>query len=159
VLPLPAGPPTLDIATVAIENAEGAAALARALHGRGCRHPAVLAGPEGHVTARLRTEAFLAAFAELGDPVDAGAVLPCAFTHEGGEEAMRALVASGAAFDLVFAVSDVMALGALAGARALGLTVPEEVALAGFDDIATLRDVTPGLTTVHVPRRRSVHWR
>lgn len=79
------GPPTLDIATVAIENAEGAAALARALHGRGCRHPAVLAGPEGHVTARLRTEAFLAAFAELGDPVDAGAVLPCAFTHEGGE--------------------------------------------------------------------------
>lgn len=64
---------------------------------------------------------------------------------------MRALVASGAAFDLVFAVSDVMALGALAGARALGLTVPEEAALAGFDDIATLRDVTPGLTTVHVP--------
>ncbi len=53
--------------------------------------------------------------------------------------------------DCVFAVNDVMALGALARLRAAGLSVPGDVALAGFDDIATLRDVYPPLTTVRLP--------
>jgi LacI family transcriptional regulator len=44
-----------------------------------------------------------------------------------------------------------MALGALSTLRELGLSVPNDIALAGFDDIITLRDVTPGLTTVRVP--------
>ncbi len=43
----------------------------------------------------------------------------------------------------VFAVNDVMAVGAMAAAREAGLRVPEDVAVAGFDDIVTLRDVTP----------------
>jgi LacI family transcriptional regulator len=51
----------------------------------------------------------------------------------------------------VFAVNDVMALGALTEVRAAGLVVPDDLALAGFDDITTLRDVVPGLTTVRIP--------
>ncbi len=145
------GPAELGVATVAIENAEGAGALARELHGLGYRRPAVLAGPPDHRTARTRTGAFLAACAESGVTVGPDAVRASAFTHEGGEQAMRDLIASGADVDVVFAVNDVMALGALAAARDLGIRVPEDLALAGFDDIATLRDVTPGLTTVHVP--------
>jgi len=54
----------------------------------------------------------------------------------------------------VFAVTDVMALGALARLRASGLQVPADIALAGFDDIATLRDVHPLLTTVRLPLKR-----
>jgi LacI family transcriptional regulator len=54
----------------------------------------------------------------------------------------------------VFAVTDVMALGALARLRAGGLRVPADIALAGFGDIATLRDVDPPLTTVRLPLRR-----
>ena len=53
--------------------------------------------------------------------------------------------------DLVFAVNDVMALGAMAAARETAMSVPGSLALAGFDDIVTLRDVTPGLTTVRIP--------
>src|ERR1700727_3018260 len=56
--------------------------------------------------------------------------------------------------DCVFAVTDVMALGALARLRASGLQVPADIALAGFDDIATLRDVYPPLTTVRLPLKR-----
>jgi len=54
----------------------------------------------------------------------------------------------------VFAVTDVMAMGALARLRAGGLQVPADMALAGFDDIATLRDVHPPLTTVRLPLKR-----
>jgi LacI family transcriptional regulator len=56
--------------------------------------------------------------------------------------------------DCVFAVSDVMAVGALARLRAAGIDVPGDIALAGFDDIPTLRDVYPPLTTVRLPLRR-----
>jgi LacI family transcriptional regulator len=51
----------------------------------------------------------------------------------------------------VFAVNDVMAVGALSRARAEGLAVPGDIAIAGFDDIPTLRDVHPPLTTVRLP--------
>jgi LacI family transcriptional regulator len=54
----------------------------------------------------------------------------------------------------VFAVNDVMAVGALARLRAAGISVPADIALAGFDDILTLRDVTPALTTVRLPLRQ-----
>jgi LacI family transcriptional regulator len=53
--------------------------------------------------------------------------------------------------ECVFAVNDVMALGALSAFRTAGLRVPQDVAVAGFDDVATLCDVVPPLTTVHIP--------
>jgi len=52
---------------------------------------------------------------------------------------------------VVFGISDVVAIGALTAMRAAGRTAGEDIALAGFDDIPTGRDVTPALTTVRVP--------
>ena len=60
--------------------------------------------------------------------------------------------------DCVFAVNDVMAVGALARLRAAGLSVPGDVGLAGFDDISTLRDVYPPLTTVRLPLPGWASW-
>ena len=111
----------------------------------------MLAGPADHLTARERSESFRGALAELGSPVPDDAVITSAFTHEGGEDAMRALLRAGELPELVFAVNDVMALGALAAAREAGVRVPDDIALAGFDDISTLRDVVPALTTVRIP--------
>src|SRR6478752_4958612 len=51
----------------------------------------------------------------------------------------------------VFAVNDVMALGAAAALRDAGLRIPDDVGVAGFDDIPTLRDHAPALTTVGLP--------
>jgi len=53
--------------------------------------------------------------------------------------------------EAVFAVNDVMAVGATAALRDQGYRVPEDMAVAGFDDISTLRDVRPALTTVRLP--------
>jgi len=145
------GQPLPDVSTVAIGNTSGAIELARSMHQLGYRRFGVLAGPEGHITARDRRDGFVQTLADLGVPVAAEAVVACAFTRDGGYEGMRDLLARDLAVDLVFAVNDVMAVGAMAAARDAGREVGTDVAVAGFDDIVTLRDVDPGLTTVRLP--------
>lgn len=81
-------------------------------------------------------------------------VLECPFTWEGGHDAAARLIADGLTSQAIVATNDVMALGALAAARAAGVRVPQDVALAGFGGIATLRDVVPSLTTVAIPMAR-----
>ena len=64
----------------------------------------------------------------------------------------RSLLADGlAAGTLVFGISDVVAIGVMSAVRDAGRGVGADVAVAGFDDIATGRDIRPGLTTVRVP--------
>nr|WP_237728145.1 LacI family DNA-binding transcriptional regulator [Cellulomonas sp. APG4] len=145
------GQPLLDVDTVVIANRSGSAALARALHGRGYRRFGVLAGPVDHLTARDRREGFAEALAELGCPAAPDAFVTCGFTRDGGYEGMTRLLKDGPDVEVVFAVNDVMAVGAIAAARDLARSVPHDVGVAGFDDITTLRDVTPALTTVRIP--------
>src|SRR5580700_4588482 len=95
------------------------------------------------------------ALAAWSVPLEDARVVHGAFSRDGGYEAMSAIVAAGEPWpDCVFAVTDVMAMGALARLRAGGLRVPADIALAGFDDILTLRDVYPPLTTVRLPLKR-----
>lgn len=145
------GQPLEGVSTVAIDNTGGAVALARSMHGLGYRRFAVLAGPAGHITARDRRDGFVQTLAELGSPVPDRHVVECAFTRDGGYEGMSGLLNRGDDVELVFAVNDVMAVGAMAAARDAGREVGVDVAVAGFDDIVTLRDVSPGLTTVRLP--------
>ncbi|TDE91666.1 LacI family transcriptional regulator [Occultella glacieicola] len=145
------GQPLFDVDTVAIENTAGAADLAVALHAAGYRRFAALAGPAGHLTARDRMEGFAAGLASRGAALAPEHIMRSAFTRDGGYEGMRELLDSGAAVDVVLAVNDVMAVGAMAAARDAGVTVGTGIGIAGFDDIVTLRDVTPSLTTVRVP--------
>ncbi|MBO1752471.1 LacI family DNA-binding transcriptional regulator [Actinotalea sp. BY-33] len=145
------GQPLLDVDTVVIANHSGAAALARALHAHGYRRFGVLGGPTDHLTARDRLTGFREALEELGCPLAEEAVASCAFTRDGGYDGMTRLLRDGPPVDVVFAVNDVMAVGAMAAARDLGVRVPRDVGVAGFDDIVTLRDITPALTTVRVP--------
>ena len=149
------GQDLLGVDTILPENAAGAEALARAMVALGHRRFAVLAGPRGLLTARDRLDGFRAGLAAWSVPLEAVRVIYGAFTRDGGYEAMSAvLAAAGPLPDCVFAVTDVMAMGALARLRAGGLQVPADIALAGFDDILTLRDVYPPLTTVRLPLKR-----
>jgi LacI family transcriptional regulator len=137
------------------ENAAGAQALAQAMVALGHRRFAVLAGPPGLLTARERLDGFRAGLAAWSVPLDQARVIHGPFSRDGGYEAMSAILAAGEPRpDCVFAVTDVMALGALARLRAGGVHVPADIALAGFDDIATLRDVHPPLTTVRLPLKQ-----
>lgn len=153
------GQDLLGVDTVLPENAAGAEALARAMVAVGHRRFAVLAGPRGLLTARDRLDGFRAGLAAWNVPLEAAQVVHGPFTRDGGYEAMSAVLAAAGPEqaplpDCVFAVTDVMAMGALARLRAGGLAVPADIALAGFDDIGTLRDVYPPLTTVRLPLKR-----
>jgi len=149
------GQDLLGVDTVLPENAAGAEALARAMVALGHRRFAVLAGPRGLLTARDRLDGFRAGLAAWDVPLGRDQVIHGAFTRDGGYQAMSAVLAAGEPLpDCVFAVTDVMAMGALARLRADGLQVPADIALAGFDDIGPLRDVYPPLTTVRLPLTR-----
>jgi LacI family transcriptional regulator len=146
------GQPLLGVDTVVPENAAGAEALAHALVAHGHRSFAVLGGPPELLTARDRLEGFRDGLRGRGVILDDRDVISGAFTRDGGYEAMSTVLARpGRLPSCIFAVNDVMAVGALARIRAEGLQVPADVALAGFDDIVTLRDVWPPLTSVRLP--------
>ena len=148
------GQDVLGVSTVVVENRLGAAALAAELHRAGHRRFGVLAGPRDHLTARDRTEGFCYALGDHEGEPAAEHVINCPFTREGAYSATQDLLTASegrAPVDCLFAVTDVMALGALAALRDAGLRVPGDIAVAGFDDITSLRDVVPGLTTVRLP--------
>ncbi|MFI5691888.1 LacI family DNA-binding transcriptional regulator [Kribbella sp. NPDC051586] len=135
--------------TVEPDNRTGSADLARELVALGWRKFAVLGGPETLATARDRRAGFVAGLAEAGlQPV---AIEAGDFTRDGGYAAAEQLLDRQADVDCVFAVNDVMAVGAMSALRTRGVDVPGRLGVAGFDDIATLRDVWPGLTTVRLP--------
>ncbi|WP_431279555.1 LacI family DNA-binding transcriptional regulator [Leifsonia poae] len=130
--------------SVPVQNREGAASLARALVERGYTDFVVLAGPENLLTARDRADGFR-------DVIPDAQLIPGAFTRDGGYESTAALLATGARPGCIFAVTDVMALGAMTAMRDAGLTPGVDIAVAGFDDIPLVQDVTPSLTTVALP--------
>ncbi|WP_345216988.1 LacI family DNA-binding transcriptional regulator [Georgenia halophila] len=143
------GQPVLGVSTVQADNTGGAAALASELLRLGYRRYGILAGPKAHLTARERLDGFAGVLESAG--VTPEAVVNSAFTRDGGYAALAELRRRAPDVEVVWAVNDVMALGAMTSARDAGLSVPGDLAFAGFDDIATLRDVAPPLTTVHLP--------
>jgi LacI family transcriptional regulator len=143
---------TLPFATVQLGNATGARELARALVAAGYRRFAVIAGDDRLLTARERVRGFADGLAEHGIAIHPSRIVRADFSRDGGRHGAEQLLQQGLeGVELVFAVSDVMAIGAMSAFRAAGLSLPADLAVAGYDDIATSRDVTPALTTVAVP--------
>ncbi|GAA2433922.1 LacI family DNA-binding transcriptional regulator [Actinomadura vinacea] len=142
---------SLRVDTVLPQNREGAAALARALLDLGHRDFGVLTGPRELTTVSDRFAGFADTLADAGVPLRADRVAESGFTRDGGYAAATELIQRGDLPSCVFAVTDVMAIGALAAFRDSGVDVPGELSLAGFDDIPIVRDLTPPLTTVSLP--------
>ena len=134
-----------------VRNLSGAAALAGALVEQGHRSFAVLAGEPDLVTAHARVEGFVAGLAAHGIRLDHGAVVPSAFSRDGGYQAMTQLLDAGSPPRCVFAVTDLMAVGALTAIRERGLVPGVDIGVAGFDDVRMLVDVVPALSTVRLP--------
>ncbi len=137
---------------VDLDNFGGARRLATALTRLGYERFHVLGGDESLVTTHDRIEGFRAGLAERGLSLPDSAITFSEFGWDGAFRAVSALDdAVLADAQALFALNDEMALGAIAGLRNRGMRVPDDIALAGFDDIRTLRNVVPGLTTVRVP--------
>lgn len=143
---------------VKVPNQELAGQLATALAAGWDGDFVIIGGPEGLYTSDDRIRGFQDGLAQAGrQPAE---VLRNAFNRAGGYEAGLELAArikasrsgDAAAKKLcIFAVNDVMAIGAAAALRSEGLRIPRDAAIAGFDDIETLRDFRPALSTVRLP--------
>lgn len=139
-----------DIRSIRLDNRGGAAALGAALAGAGYRDAVILATHEGVVTSDDRVAGFAEGF--TGAAGHEPRIYRGEFNREAGAELMRRALADGvAAGTVVFGISDVMAIGAVTALREAGRAVGADVAVAGFDDVPAGRDLTPPLTTVHVP--------
>jgi LacI family transcriptional regulator len=146
-----AGPGVPGVRTLVVRNRAGAEDLAHALVDAGYRDFAVLAGNPGLVTPRARVRGFLDGLAARGLHLPEERIVTGPFSRDGGHDAMAAILDAGARPSCVFAVTDVMAVGALAAIREQGLEPGADVAVAGFDDVRMLADIVPGLTTVRLP--------
>jgi LacI family transcriptional regulator, galactose operon repressor len=139
----------LPFERVEFDNHEGARQLARDLAGRGYRNCLVLGSATPLLSMKQRAQGFVQGLADCG--ISAARVHYPDFSWTGARDFVRGLSDDVLRdLQLVFAVTDDMALGAFAGLRDRGLRIPDDLGVAGFDDISTLRDVVPPLTTVHV---------
>lgn len=144
--------PDSDQPTVGFDNRGSMRALAQKVIDCGHRHIAMISGvTQGNDRASARVAGLRDALADAGLRVDAVPVVETPYDIENGAKAFRALMQTDPRPTVVMCGNDVLAVGALTAARDMGLSVPEDVSITGFDDIELARIVTPQITTVHVP--------
>ena len=110
-----------------------------------------LAGKPTVSTGVMRRRGYLAALAERGLTADPRLVIESGYTEEGGTQAAERLLALDDRPTAIFAVTDMTAVGAFGAARRMGLRVPEDIAIVGYNDIPLASRMMPALTTVRVP--------
>ncbi|MGA7988705.1 MAG: LacI family DNA-binding transcriptional regulator [Candidatus Dormiibacterota bacterium] len=110
-----------------------------------------LAGKATVSTGVLRRRGYVAAHTLAGLNVDPELVVETGYTEEAGVAAARRILALKNPPTALFAVTDMVALGAASVARQLGMRIPEDLAIVGYNDIPLASRVSPGITTMHVP--------
>lgn len=112
---------------------------------------AVLPGPDFTSTARARLSGFERAVREAGIEVPASCVRHSGFGFDAGVEVTTSLLHDRPEITAIFAANDTLAMGVSAAAVDLGLTVPEDLSVVGYNDTPLAGQLTVPLTTVHVP--------
>jgi len=145
-------PDYLNIPFVTIENRYGTQQAVEhliAVHGRS--RIAFLRGPEDNEDSEEREQGYLQALKAHGLPLDPTLVVRGEFEAAQAYAAVKQLISQGAMFDAVYTGDDDSAIGVVQALQEAGLRVPEDVAIAGFDDSLFARILTPPLTTVRAP--------
>jgi LacI family transcriptional regulator len=135
------------------DHIQGGVLAARALLERQHRKIAVIAGPSTLPDNVDRINGFMAELERAG--VDTGSmwVAESDFSPEGGWNSAEELVKSGHKFTALFCANDEMAVGALSYFHEIGMSVPRDVSVLGYDDTPSTEFSAPRLTSVHVPWR------
>ena len=139
--------------TVGTDNVGGARMAVEHLLNAGRRRIAFLGDP-AIPEISLRHDGYRLALARAPRGITTDRIVPAHMTADTAYEAMRAYIRSGAKFDAVFAATDVIAISAIRAAVASGLSVPDDIAVVGFDDIPMAAHVHPSLTTVRQDLQR-----
>ena len=134
-------------ATVGLDNVLGGRLATEHLIGLG-RKSIRFMGPAQVPEVDSRYRGYLQAMAQSAHPAVSTDPIDCRFTDESAYEVMKGLIAAKTPLDALFCASDVIAGGARRALHDCGRSVPEDVALVGFDDVALARYMAPPLTTV-----------
>ncbi len=141
-----------DVATLAFDNRGGARRLTGHLLELGHRRIGCVTGPPHRSTTRHRLEGHRAALADQGLAADGERLtVEGDFGRAAGYRGARELLAREPGLTAIVAANDTAALGACAALRDRGLRVPQDVSVAGFDDLPFSVDAVPALTTVRLP--------
>ena len=135
-----------ELSTISVDEVASAKTMAAHLQAQGHTRIGMITGPDDTPGGRYRLVGFRE---QLGDRFDETLVEVGDYSYESGQAAMTRMLAHDV--DAVFAASDRMAAGAIATARRAGLRVPEDIAIAGFDDSGLAATHEPPITTMRQP--------
>ncbi|NBG70491.1 DNA-binding transcriptional regulator CytR [Yersinia pestis] len=139
--------PELELPTVHIDNLTAAYEAVNYLHELGHKRIACIAGPESLPLSHYRLQGY-----SNGITVDNDYIIRGDFSYEAGAQSFAALMELPHPPTAIFSHNDVMAVGAIWQAKQLGLRIPQDVSLVGFDDLKLSQFCDPPLTTVAQPR-------
>jgi DNA-binding LacI/PurR family transcriptional regulator len=139
-----------DVSYVAADDRDGARQMVTYLRAQGYRRIGMIAGPQDTPGGVDR----LAGYRDVLGEIPNSLVVSGEYTQASGETALLRLLDQAPDMDAVFVASDLMAAGALAALRHAGRRVPEDVAVAGFDDSRIAAACHPPLTTIRQPWAR-----
>lgn len=149
----PAGDPAPGFPSVGSANWSGGLAATRHLLELGHRRIAAITGPENVMCALARLDGYRAAMTSAGIEIEPGWIRHGNFQREAGERHARELLRLPDPPTAIFAGNDPQALGVLHAAQAMGIDVPHDLSVVGFDDLAIAELASPRLSTIHQPLR------
>ncbi|BDZ51698.1 hypothetical protein GCM10025867_39390 [Frondihabitans sucicola] len=147
----PEGDPAPDVPAIGSANWMGGFLATRHLIELGHRRIATLAGPFDFLAATARLSGYRAALAGAGIAETPGYSPHGDFSHESGAAEATRLLGRDDRPTAIFAASDMQALGAYEAARTLGLAIPDDLSVVGYDDLQVAKWTGPPLTTVRQP--------
>ncbi len=138
------------ISSISVRNYDASREAVHHLIQRGASRIAIIsASDEGSIIGPLRVAGYHAALEEHNLPVDKDLVVYGSYTLESGYAAMKELLAKGKEIDGLFAISDIMAVGAIRACHEVGIRVPQDVQVMGFDGLEIGGYLSPSLSTVN----------
>ncbi|OQW77250.1 MAG: LacI family transcriptional regulator [Proteobacteria bacterium ST_bin13] len=140
-----------------IDNRAAAATMTAHLLRLGHKRIGFIAGDPGFATSAQRTKGYLDSLRSAGIAIDPALIRSGSYNFASGAREAEALLTAPEPPTAIFAASDDMAAGVLTVAHRMGLRVPGDLSVAGFDDTALAGYVWPPLTTIRQPTREMAH--
>ncbi len=143
-----------NITCIGVDNIQGAFMAVEHLIKHGHKKIAFINGHKNAFVSYERLSGYYLALSSYNIEIDQNLIVHSDFTSNGGKKAIEELLSSGKEFSAVFCASDLMAIGAIEAFDSLGISVPDDISIVGFDDITIAQYVNPKLTTIKQDREK-----
>ena len=138
--------------TITTNNYEASFEAVEYLIKKGCRRIAHIAGPQGQTITQQRLDGYLDALKKYDIPIDEQLIAHGGYTQEGGEACTRDFWTLAEKPEAIFAVNDRAAIGAMGFLKSIGLKIPAQISIIGFNNNPMGEIIEPALTTVVQPQ-------